>query len=181
MTGGGPRRAPALDDATRLKRAFRRHAAGVALVTAVTESGPVGLTASSVASVAADPPVLSFSVGLGRRTAEALVVADRLDVHLLPASRAALADAFARPGAPRFTSEQGWEWRDGVPSLPDALATLTCSVRATVPVGPSVLVLADVHAVHLGPSAEPLLHHDRTFRGLGRVLPAHADGASAEA
>ncbi|MFA5607204.1 MAG: flavin reductase, partial [Leucobacter sp.] len=38
-----------------LKQAFREHPTGVALITAQSEDGPVGLTASSVASVGIDP------------------------------------------------------------------------------------------------------------------------------
>ena len=39
------------------KSAFRGHPAGVAVITAEGPDGPTGLTASSVASVAIDPPV----------------------------------------------------------------------------------------------------------------------------
>ena len=43
---------------------FRQHAAGVAVITA-QGSHPVGFTATSLTSVAADPPLLSFGVGTG--------------------------------------------------------------------------------------------------------------------
>jgi len=45
----------------RMKDALRMHAAGVALVTAQTPAGPVGLTVSSLGSVAVEPRVLMFS------------------------------------------------------------------------------------------------------------------------
>ena len=44
------------------KRAFRNHAAGVAIITADAGNGPVGLTATSVFSVSAEPALLVFSV-----------------------------------------------------------------------------------------------------------------------
>ncbi|MDF2667490.1 MAG: flavin reductase-like protein [Microbacterium sp.] len=44
------------------KRAFRGHPGGIAVITAYGENGPVALTASSVSSVSADPPLLIFSV-----------------------------------------------------------------------------------------------------------------------
>ena len=69
-----------------LKAAFRRHATGVAVVTALGPDGPVGLTASSVASVSAHPPALSFSVLTSSRTAQVVAAADVIDVHLLPLS-----------------------------------------------------------------------------------------------
>lgn len=44
-----------------LRSVFRQHAAGVAVITARGESGPVGFTATSLASVSADPPIGSLS------------------------------------------------------------------------------------------------------------------------
>ena len=55
------------------KEAFRHHPAGVALITAATATGPVGLTASSVASVALDPTALVFSVTRATGSAGALL------------------------------------------------------------------------------------------------------------
>ena len=43
------------------KAAFRGHPAGVAVITA-DAGGPVALTATSVSSVSADPPLLIFSI-----------------------------------------------------------------------------------------------------------------------
>jgi nucleoside-diphosphate-sugar epimerase len=90
------------------KNAFREHPAGVAVITAITPEGPVGLTASSVASVAVDPPALSFSVTRATGSAGALLSADTYVVHLLGTQHIDVAEAFARSGAPRFTPEQGF-------------------------------------------------------------------------
>ena len=67
------------------KAAFREHPAGVALITANTAEGPVGLTASSVASVALDPVALTFSVTRATGSAGGLLSADTFLVHLLDA------------------------------------------------------------------------------------------------
>ncbi|MFE7431305.1 flavin reductase family protein, partial [Streptomyces sp. NPDC057545] len=45
-----------------LRSVFRRHAAGVAVITAAA-GRPVGFTATSLNSVAAEPPLVSFGVG----------------------------------------------------------------------------------------------------------------------
>lgn len=170
MSGTDERRAD------RFKDAFRRYPTGIALVTATGPDGPVGLTASSLASVAAEPPVVSFSVATTGRSAAVLLGSGDVAIHVLPAARADLADAFARADGPRFVPAQGWTAGPGGGLvLPDALATLHCAVRTLVPVGPSTLVLADVRGVDLGPDAEPLVHVDRTFRGLGRRLGTDAE------
>ena len=167
-----------LDDAIRFKRAFRRYPTGVAVVTASPVGGPVGLTASSVASVAAEPAVLSFSVATSGRSAGRLLEARDLTVHLLSASQAHVADAFARAGAPRFTADQGWELHRGSWRLPDALAELDCRVESLVPVGGSTIVVVGVVATRLGPASAPLVHHDRTFRRLGPVVETRTSGVA---
>lgn len=158
-------------DVDAFKEAFRRYPSGVVLVTADVEGpggvvAPVGLTASSLASVAADPPALSFSVS-GGRSADAVATAEAVSVHVLPDTRADLATAFATSGAPRFTPEQGWTRTvDGAWRLTDALATLSGPVVAVVPVGSSRLLVVQVADVDLGPRSAPLVHHDRTYRRL---------------
>ena len=75
--------------AEQFKAAFREHPAGIALITATTPEGPVGLTASSVASVGLDPVALTFSVTRATGSAGALLLADTFLVHLLDARRTA--------------------------------------------------------------------------------------------
>lgn len=156
------------------RAAFRRHAAGVALVVAPGPDGPVGLTVSSLASVSAAPPLLSFSVGRGRSAAAAVVGARRLDVHLLGADQRAVAEAFATPGAPRFLAAQGWRpaHRPGeLPVLEGAPARLAVAPVQVVPAGESWLVVAELVAAHLAADpAAPLVHHDRAYATL-RSLP----------
>ncbi|MFD6055367.1 flavin reductase family protein [Agromyces sp. NPDC060279] len=162
--------APGLVDAYKL--AFRHHPAGVALITAASATGPVGLTASSVASVAIDPTVLSFSVTRATGSAGALLGTDGVVVHLLGEHQAEIAEVFARSGAPRFTTEQGWSrFETGEPWLPDAPAALRCRILERTPVGSSTLVLAEVVEVRLGPAATPLVYRDRTFFSLVGATP----------
>lgn len=161
------------DSGDLFKAAFRRHSAGVCIVTAMTAEGCFGLTASSVASVSADPPMLSFSMPTSGWTAGRIAAAATIGIHLLPVERADLADAFSRRGGARFASDQGWLVNaEGELYLPDALATLTGAPRVVLPAGVSSLVVLDVRTVTLGPAAEPLTYQDRTFRGLGRPVTA---------
>ncbi|WP_430791919.1 flavin reductase family protein [Actinoplanes sp. G11-F43] len=146
----------------RFKAAFRRYPTGVAVIAA---AGPVGLTASSVASVAADPPALSFSV-MGGRSAGRILAAPSFTVNLLGAAHIGLARDFARSDGPRFTPEQGWDvLPTGEPILPGALASLRAAPLRLVPVGDSTVVVAGVLQVLLGPPGGRLVHHDRNFFG----------------
>jgi flavin reductase (DIM6/NTAB) family NADH-FMN oxidoreductase RutF len=162
-----PARREATTRAADFKAAFRVHPAGIALVTAGTDTGPVGLTVSSVASVAVDPPALSFSVTRATGSAGALLAADTFVVHLLADRHAELARVFAHSGAPRFTPEQGWSrLPTGEPLLQDARAAFRCRALHVVPVGSSSLVIAEVLEVHLGPPGPALVYHDRRYHRL---------------
>lgn len=153
-----------LATADSFKAAFREYPTGVALITASTPDGPVGLTASSVASLAVDPPALSFSVTRATGSAGGILRADSFIVHLLADHHVDLARAFARSGEPRFTPDQGWTFPgSGEPVLEDARAALRCRALHVVPVGSSSLVVAEVLEVRLGDPAPPLVYHGRRF------------------
>lgn len=150
-----------------LKRAFRDHPTGVALITAQTPAGPVGLTASSVASVGIDPPALSFSVTRATGSAGGILGASTYLVHLLDSRHADVASAFAVSGADRFTLEQGWsELPTGEPYLPGTRVALRCRTLHSLGVGSSVIVVAEVLGAEFGEAADPMVYHDRAFRGL---------------
>ena len=154
------------------KATFRRWPTGVGVVTGVDADGVFGLTVSSLASVSAEPPVVSLSVSGRSPSATRLLASDRFAVHVLPASRADVAIAFATPDGRRFADEHGWRTDGGgQPVLDGALARLTCSLRTLVPVGESRLLVADVEDIALGPDVEPLVHVDRTYRQPGATVP----------
>ncbi|BCY08329.1 flavin reductase family protein [Actinoplanes sp. L3-i22] len=147
----------------RMKGAFRQYPTGVAVITGAGPDGPVGLTASSVASVGVDPPALSFSV-MGTYSARILLAAPSFVVHLLGIRHAGLAGHFARSGGERFTPDQGWSTLPtGEPILLDAVAALRAEPLHLVPVGDSTLVVATVVEVFHGPADRPLIHHSRKF------------------
>jgi flavin reductase (DIM6/NTAB) family NADH-FMN oxidoreductase RutF len=149
------------------KTAFRLHPAGVAVITASTPEGPVGLTASSVASVGVDPLALAFSVTRARGSAGGILRAETFLVHLITARDVETAQAFAVSGAPRFTPEQGWTTLEtGEPHLPSARYALRCRPLNITPVGDSSLVLAEVLDVIPGEDGDHVVYVDRAFRTL---------------
>ncbi|MFJ6986687.1 MULTISPECIES: flavin reductase family protein [unclassified Streptomyces] len=158
---------PRLASPDLLRSVFRRHAAGVAVVTAAGENGPVGFTATSLTSVSAEPPVLSFGVGTGASSWPALSAADHVGVHILGEHQRELAATFARSGADRFAAPTVWrEGPEGVPVLDDVLAWLVCRVVARVPAGDHRIVLAEVVLGDPAGPGRPLLYHQGRFTAL---------------
>lgn len=157
------------------KAAFRYHPAGVALITAATPEGPVGLTASSVASVSVEPASLVFSVTRTTGSAGLILAADTFLVHLLDARHAGVAQEFAVSGGERFTQRQGWSTLPtGEPHLAGVRSALRARSMQQIPVGASMLVVAEVLEIHTAKgepvAAEAMAYRDRAFTRLGERL-----------
>ncbi|MFI6932611.1 flavin reductase family protein [Streptomyces sp. NPDC050287] len=158
---------PRLASPDLLRSVFRRHAAGVAVITARGDHGPVGFTATSLTSVSAEPPMLSFGIGTGASSWPAVSGAEHVGVHLLGEHQQDLAATFARSGADRFGVATAWrEGPEGVPVLDGVLAWLVCRVAARVPAGDHRIVLAEVVLGDPTGPGRPLLYHQGQFNGL---------------
>ncbi|MFI9170307.1 flavin reductase family protein [Streptomyces lincolnensis] len=158
---------PRLASPDLLRSVFRRHAAGVAVITARGDAGPVGFTATSLSSVSAEPPMLSFGIGTGASSWPAVSRADHVGVHILGEHQEELAATFARSGADRFGAATAWhDGPEGVPVLDDVLAWLVCRVVARVPAGDHRIVLAEVALGDPTGPGRPLLYHQGRFNSL---------------
>ncbi|MFF7514761.1 flavin reductase family protein [Streptomyces mutabilis] len=150
-----------------LRSAFRRHAAGVAVITARGDAGPVGFTATSLTSVSTEPPLLSFGIGTGSSSWPTVCEAEYVGVHVLGEHQQDLATTFARSGADRFAAPTAWrEGPEGVPVLDGVLAWLVCRVVARVPAGDHRVVLAEVLLGDPAGAGRPLLYHQGRYSGL---------------
>ncbi|MEV5547307.1 flavin reductase family protein [Streptomyces sp. NPDC052309] len=159
--------APRLATADLLRSVFRRHASGVAVITAGGEAGPVGFTATSLTSVSAAPPLLSFGIGTGSSSWPTVSETEYVGVHILGDHQEELAATFARSGADRFGPPTAWrEGPRGVPVLSGVLAWLVCRVVGRVPAGDHRIVIAEVLLGDPTGTGSPLLYHQGRFSGL---------------
>jgi flavin reductase (DIM6/NTAB) family NADH-FMN oxidoreductase RutF len=150
-----------------LRSVFRQHAAGVAVITARGDAGPVGFTATSLTSVSAEPPMISFGVGTGASSWPAISGSDHIGVHILGEHQVELAATFARSGADRFGAPTSWrEGPRGVPVLDEVLAWLVCRIVGRVPAGDHRIVIAEVVLGDPTGAGRPLLYHQGRFSGL---------------
>ncbi|MGW5878728.1 flavin reductase family protein [Nocardiopsis terrae] len=149
----------------RLREVLRSHAAGVVVVTARGSRGPVGLTATSFASVSLDPPLVSFYVAATSRTLPGLHEADGFAVHLLGAGQADLAARFAARTGDRFASPTRWSpGAGGVPLLEGVPAVLVCRGHEERRIGDHLLMVGEVvDARSRDGAAQPLVYHRRAY------------------
>ncbi|CUU57194.1 NADH-FMN oxidoreductase RutF, flavin reductase (DIM6/NTAB) family [Parafrankia irregularis] len=156
-----------LIDPAALRRVFRGHAAGVAIVTMPGPHGPVGFTATSVASLSADPPLLSFSVAITSSCTPALAAATGLVVHLLSDDQEELAARFATPGIDRFAEPTRWRTLPtGEPLLADAAVWLRTRIRSRLIAGDHHLVIAEIAETRVDSAAgllAPLVYHNGRY------------------
>jgi flavin reductase (DIM6/NTAB) family NADH-FMN oxidoreductase RutF len=157
-----------MDAIVSFKDAFRNYPSGVSVITGDSGDGPVGLTATSVISVSADPPVVVFSLSAASSATPALRAAGTLVIHLLESSHLALAQTFATSGIDRFAPPTRWDrLATGEPVLLDAFAWLRGRVIERMDVAGSVVVAMEVLEASVRErEAAPLVYHDRTWHRL---------------
>ncbi|QWT25224.1 flavin reductase family protein [Subtercola sp. PAMC28395] len=158
------------------KAAFRNHPAGVAVITADAGDGPVAMTASSVFSVSAAPPLLVFSVSELSSSAPTIRSADTVVVHLLGADQLDIAKLGATSGIDRFADTNIWKrLPTGEPYFPAAHAWIRGRIVNQMQAGGSTVVAVQALETHApGPGdeaadasqAHPLVYHNRTWHRL---------------
>jgi flavin reductase (NADH) len=155
--------APAENDvAAAFRAALARWASGVTVVAVRDEGRVFGITATAFTSVSVDPPLVLVCLGTNAVVLPMLDHGAPLVINLLAAAQKRTATIFTDVGPlgqELFAAE-------GPPLLPDALASLVCSVHAMHPAGDHTIVVARVQDVVMGSAAPPLLRYERAWRTL---------------
>ena len=159
-------------DLAAFKQAFRRHAAGVACVTARQADGtPVGFTATSLASLSSVPPLATFNMARTASSWPAILETQRLVIHTLGARNRALAERMSGPSALRFLGEHWHEGPYGLPILNDVTSWMVGSIIERIPVHNGAIVVVQIDEGGLGAEDEALLYHERMYRVPGPEAP----------
>lgn len=148
-------------DADVYKSVFRRHAAGVVVITADSGHGPVGFTATSLVSVSLLPPLVSFAIATSASSWPTVSTANSLVINFLSADQDAIAGRFATSGIDRFAEPIRWSrLASGEPVLDDAPSYLRAQVEHRFAVGDHYLVVARLSTHTERREHESLLYHD---------------------
>lgn len=151
-----------------LKVAFRLHPGGVALITANGQDGPVAMTATSVASVSAEPPLLVFSVSALSSSTPTILAADTVVVHLLSADDLGLARLGATSGIDRFADTTLWTSLPSGEPVFHGPSWLRCTIVDRFAAGAATLVIAQPVESHITTSGDEggLVYRNRTWHRL---------------
>ncbi len=151
-------------DIDAFKQAFRRHAAGVAVVTALAPDGsPVGFTATSLASLAAVPPLATFNMAQVSSAWAAMTVGNHVAIHTLGPRSRHLAERMAADHDLRFDGDHWVAGPHGVPIMAEATSWMLGPIEAVHPVHANAVVAVRIEQGELGSEDEALLYHERTY------------------
>lgn len=153
-----------VDGLDAFKRAFRRHAAGVAIVTARMPDGrPAGFTATSLASLAAVPPLATFNMAQVSSSWPAMTVGNYVAIHTLGPRSRHQAERMAADHDVRFVGDHWDPGPHGVPILQDVTAWMLGRIIEVYPVHKNAVVVVEIEDGSLGDEDDALLYHERRY------------------
>jgi flavin reductase (DIM6/NTAB) family NADH-FMN oxidoreductase RutF len=149
----------------RFRAVMGHFATGVAVITASTPGGPVGMTVNSVCSLSLDPVLLLVCFERSARTFGVVRDTGRFGVNVLAAGQEHLARLFASkaPEHEKF-AEVPHTVHDGIPVIEGTLAWVGCRLRDLYPGGDHEIGIGAVETAEIGGEGEPLLWYRGAYR-----------------
>jgi flavin reductase len=155
---------------TRLRALMGRFATGVTVVAA--RHGPLlaGMTATAIASISIDPPLMMASIARKAETHVAIVGSHAFAASVLSLDQRDLAECFAQPTTAdklkRFCDASWHEAETGSPILEGALAYFDCRLTDRHDGGDHSMFIGEIVAAGYREDAEPLLWYASDYRRL---------------
>jgi len=153
-------------DPARFRQLLGRFATGVTIVTVAQPDGrPAGMTASSLASVSLQPPLILVCIDHAADLHQLIVAAPEFVVNILESDQEALSRRFADPVEDRFEGVGYHRSPEGLVLLDDVLAHIECERYALFPGGDHTIVLGRVIGGNTG-DGRPLLYYRGGYAAL---------------
>ena len=147
------------------KHAMASLASGVAVLTGVDpESGPCGMTATSIASYSIHPPSVIVCVDESTRSYRGMTQGEHFAVNLLNQDQAAVARLFASKVDDKFAQCENVAGPHGLLLIAASLATLICRRSFVAKHGDHAIVVGTVIDGSVA-DLRPLVYWRREFSG----------------
>lgn len=154
-------------DPARFRDAMSRVAAAVHIVTTDGPAGLAGITATSVASITDEPPMMLFCINKTSPSAARIIENGVFCINTLAASHEALADIFAgRTGHyldERFAAGEWTKLATGAPVFRRAAAAFDCRLVEAKSVITHFVMIGAVEAADFGPEGGNLSYAHRKY------------------
>jgi flavin reductase (DIM6/NTAB) family NADH-FMN oxidoreductase RutF len=133
-----------LDDSRAFRHCLGQYPTGVAVITASHESGLVGMTVNSFASVSLDPPLILWSIRRESRSVEAFRDAEHFVVNVLAHDQVEVSQWFCKSHPEKFDLVTWEAGLGGAPLLHGAVAQLECQRVSVQAAGDHLILIGEV-------------------------------------
>ena len=155
------------------KRAMRKLAGGVCVVTSIHDGKKAGLTATAVCSLSVAPPSMVVCIDQESRTHAFIKGSGRLAVNALAVDQIQIAQRFS--GATGLRGEDkfrgiGWSLgATGVPVLEDAMAAFECVVSTMIPSGSHSIIVALIANITTNNTGQSLVYVEGAYAAVAQL------------
>ena len=154
-------------DTPTMREVLGHFVSGIVVVTAVDDTGPVGFTCQSFASLSLDPPLITFSPSRTSASWPRIRAAGRFCVNVLAADHAHHSNAFARSGGDKYGGVTWSPAPSGSPVIDEVSAWIDCELHAEHDGGDHTIVVGRVTDLGADPARPPLLYYRGAYGVLG--------------
>ena len=163
-------------DSSRFRHVLGHFATGVAVITAVAPSGPVGMAVSSFTSVSLEPPLVAFLPDKSSTSWPKIRSAGAFCVNILSVGQEELCAQFARKGIDKFARVPWRSAPSGAPILEGGMAWIDCELTQTFESGDHFIAIGRVLQLEAAEYGIPLVFFQG---GYGRfALPRSPETAA---
>jgi 3-hydroxy-9,10-secoandrosta-1,3,5(10)-triene-9,17-dione monooxygenase reductase component len=165
-------------DPVHFRQVMGHFCSGLAVVTSIDGTQPVGLVVQSLASLSMTPPLLSFAPSVRSTSWARIRSAGHFCVVVLAEDQEWVSRQFAQSGGNKFL---GVDWHKsplGAPVLDDGLSWADCVLEAEYPAGDHTIVVGRIVNLRVERAAPPLLFYRGKYGRLssGAIPDRHARG-----
>ncbi len=154
--------------AAEFRRAMRRVAATVNVITVCVDGRPMGITATAMSSLSADPPSLLVCINRAASLHAPMEDVDHFCVNVLHRDQQEVAELFADRDRRRLGFADGWAMHpDGPPRLHDAQVSFLCRRIDLHQFGTHSIFIGVVEEIAMRDSVDPLIYIDGRYGGAG--------------
>ena len=155
-------------DSREFRRILGHYPTGVCVITAMRDSGPIGMVVGSFTSVSLDPALVAFLPDRKSTTWPQIEAAGHFGVNILAERQQAVCTAFSSKGADRFGAVPYRLSEAGVPIIDGVVAWIDCELYAVHEAGDHYIAIGLVRALDVERADPPLVF---VRGGYGTIAP----------
>lgn len=148
------------------RNAMGNFATGVTVIATETDEGPHGMTANAFMSQSLNPKLIVISLKEDSQMLDKIKKSNQFSVNILSEDQKELSMIFA--GQKESDEKVQFDYLDGKPVLPGALAQVACNVKSEYVEGDHTLFIGEVTDIHLE-DGEPLIFFKGKYRTLEKA------------